>query len=130
MWPFDSNKQQMYQQYTQAYNTGDYSNIDPNHAAGQLQAFMQSAPPEVQQQIFMEHFNQMPPDQRALLAQQMPPEYGVNPNDPSSMARGFQRMGQERPDVSKRIFAHPVLVAGAVGLTALVAKRMLEHRDR
>src|SRR6266851_2951464 len=118
MWPFDSNKQQMYQQYTQAYNTGDYSNIDPNHAAGQLQAFMQSAPPEVQQQIFMEHFNQMPP------------EYGVNPNDPSSMARGFQRMGQERPDVSKRIFAHPVLVAGAVGLTALVAKRMLEHRDR
>ena len=117
MWPFDSNKQQMYQQYTQAYNTGDYSNIDPNHAAGQLQAFM-------------EHFNQMPPDQRALLAQQMPPEYGVNPNDPSSMARGFQRMGQERPDVSKRIFAHPVLVAGAVGLTALVAKRMLEHRDR
>ncbi len=27
MWPFDSNKQQMYQQYTQAYNTGDYSNM-------------------------------------------------------------------------------------------------------
>ena len=42
MWPFDPNKQQMYQQYAQAYNTGDYSNIDQNEAQGQVQQFVQN----------------------------------------------------------------------------------------
>ena len=129
MWPFDPNKQQMYQQYAQAYNTGDFSNIDPNEAQGQLQQFVQNAPPDVQQQVFQQHFAQMPSDQRAQLAQQFPPEYGVNPNDPASMAQGMARASQERPDVVQGILAHPVLLAGAVGLAALVAKHMLEHRQ-
>jgi hypothetical protein len=83
MWPFDPNKQQMYQMYAQAHNTGDYSSIDPFEAQGQLQQFVQNAPPDEQQQVFQQHFSQMSPDQRAQLAQQFPPEYGVNPNDPA-----------------------------------------------
>ena len=130
MWPFDSNNQQMYQKYAQAYNSGNYSNIDPNEAASQLQAFMRNAPPDVQQRILQEHFNNVSPSQRATLAQQMPPEYGVNPNDPTSMAQGYQRMAKERSDLLQKIVSHPVLAAGAVGLTALIAKHMLEEHSQ
>ena len=130
MWPFDPNKQQMYQQYAQANTTGDYSSIDPNEAQGQLQQFVQNAPPDEQQQVFQQHFSQMPPDQRAQLAQQFPPEYGVDPNDPSSMAQGMARASQEKPDVAQRILAHPVMLAGGVGLAALVAKHMLDSRQQ
>ncbi len=129
MWPFDPNKQQMYQQYAQAHNTGNYSNIDPNEARGQLQQFVQNAPPDEQRQVFQQHFAQMSPDQRAQIAQQFPPEYGVNPNDPASVAQGMARASQERPDVAQRILAHPVLLAASVGLAALVAKHMLEKRQ-
>ena len=129
MWPFDPNKQQMYEQYAQAHNTGNYSNIDPNEARGNLQQFVQNAPPDEQRQVFQQHFAQMSPDQRAQIAQQFPPEYGVNPNDPASMAQGMARASQERPDVAQRILAHPVLLAASVGLAALVAKHMLDKRQ-
>lgn len=128
MWPFDPNKQEMYQRYAQAGQTGNYSTIDRNEAQGQLQQFVQNAPPDVQKQVFQQHFAQMPPDQRAQLAQQFPPEYGVNPNDPASMAQGMARLSQEHPDVLQRILAHPVLLAGTVGLAAIIARHMLEHR--
>ena len=128
MWPFDTNNQQMYQEYAQAYNTGDYSNIDPDEARRNLLQFVQNAPLEEQQQTFQQHFSEMPPDQRAQLAQQFPPEYGVNPDDPMSMAQGIARVSQEKPDVAQRILAHPVLLAGAAGIAALVAKHMLERR--
>lgn len=130
MWPYDPNKQQMYQKYAQANDTGDYSNIDPNEARGQLQQFVQNAPPDEQQQVFQEHFSRLSPDQRTQLVQQFPPEYGVNPNDPSSMAQGMVRAGKERPDVLQNILGHPVMVAGTVGLAALVAKHMLDKRQQ
>ncbi len=130
MWPFDPNKQQMYQQYAQASNTGDYSGIDPNEAQGQLQQFVQNAPPDEQQQVFQQHFSQMPPEQRAQLAQQFPPEYGVYPNDPASMAQGMARASREKPDVAQGIMAHPVMLAGGVALAALVAKHMLDTRQQ
>lgn len=94
-----------------------------------MQQFVRNAPPDVQQQIFQQHFAQLSPDQRAQLAQQFPPEYGVNPNDPASMAQGMARASRERPDVAQRIMNHPVLLATSVGLAALVAKHMLEHRQ-
>lgn len=128
MWPFDANNQQMYQDYAQAYNTGDYSNIDPDQARRNLQQFVQNAPLEEQQQTFQQHFSEMPADQRAQLAQQFPPEYGVNPDDPMSMAQGIARVSQEKPDVAQRILAHRVMLAGAAGIAALVAKHMLEKR--
>ena len=130
MFPFDPNNQQMYEKYAQANQTGDYSNIDPNEAQGQLQQFTQNAPPEEQQQVFQEHFSRLSPDQRAQLAQQFPPEYGVNPNDPGSMAQGMARASRERPDVLQNIMSHPVMVAGTVGLAALVAKHMLDKRQQ
>jgi hypothetical protein len=130
MWPFDPNKQQMYQRYAQAHNTGNYSNIDPNEAREQLQQFVQNAPPEEQREVFQQHFAQMPPEQRAQLAQQFPPEYGVNPNDPASMAQAMARASRERPDLAQRILAHPVLLATTVGLAALVARHMLDKRQQ
>ena len=130
MWPFDQNKQQTYQHYAQAYESGNYKSVDPNQAARDLQEFAQHAPPNVQQQLYSQLFSQLPPDQRALIVQQMPPEYRVNPNDPNSMAQGFTRLGKERPDVLQRILSHPLLVATCVGLAGLVAKHMLEHREQ
>lgn len=129
MWPFDPNKQQMYEKYAQALNTGDYSAIDPNEARGNLQQFVQNAPPEEQRQVFLQHFSQLSPDQRTQIAREFPPEYGVNPNDPASMANGMARASQERPDVAQRVLAHPVLLATSVGLAALVARHMLDKRQ-
>ena len=128
MWPFDPNKQETYQRYAQAYESGDYSNIDPNEAQGHMQQFVQNAPPNEQKEVFQQHFSQMSPDQRAQLAQQFPPEYGVDPNNPASMAQGMARASQERPDVAQRIVSHPVMLAASVGLAALVAKHMLAAR--
>lgn len=128
MWPFDPNKQETYQRYAQAYESGDYSNIDPNEAQGHMQQFVQNAPPNEQKEVFEQHFSQMSPDQRAQLAQQFPPEYGVDPNNPASMAQGMARASQERPDVAQRIVSHPVMLAASVGLAALVAKHMLAAR--
>jgi hypothetical protein len=71
----------------------------------------------------------MSPEQRAQLAQMFPPEYGVDPDNPASMAQGMARLRQERPDVLQRIVNHPVLLATSVGLAALIAKHMLEHRQ-
>jgi hypothetical protein len=130
MWPFDPNKQQMYQKYAQAYDTGNYSAIDPNEAHENVQQFVRNAPPEEQKQVFQQHFSQMSPEQRAQIAQQFPPEYGVNPNDPASLAAGMARASRERPDVAQRIVAHPLLLAASVGLAALIARHMLDKRQR
>ena len=127
---FDPNQQDQYQRYAQAYDSGDYSNIDPNAAQGQVQQFVQNAPPDEQQEVFQQHFGQLSPDQAAQLAQEFPPEYGVDPNDPASMAQGMARASQERPDVAQRILAHPVLLAVSVGLAALIAKHMLDKRQQ
>ncbi|HLH60667.1 MAG TPA: hypothetical protein VKV20_03210 [Ktedonobacteraceae bacterium] len=129
MWPFDQNKQEMYQKYAQAAQTGNYSNIDPNEARQQVQQFVQNAPPDAQQRVFQEHFAQLSPQQRAQLAQEFPPEYRVNPNDPTSMAQGMARMSRERPDAAQRILNHPVLLAASVGLAAIVARHMLARRQ-
>jgi hypothetical protein len=105
MWPFDQNNQQMYQQYAQAYNTGNYNNIDYNQAMGHMQQFMRNAPPQMQHQIYQQYFQQMPFGQRQQFVQQMPTEYGMNPNDPYSMARGFQQAGQQRPGILSQLFS-------------------------
>ncbi len=61
MFPFDQNNQQQYQQYAQASDSGDYSQVDPDQAAGHVQQFAQNAPPEMQQQAYGQYFQQMPP---------------------------------------------------------------------
>ncbi|GLV57308.1 hypothetical protein KDH_41440 [Dictyobacter sp. S3.2.2.5] len=130
MWPFDQNQHQVYQQYAQAYDTGNFSGFDPMQAINHLRQFIQGAPPEMQQNIYQQHFDQMPYEQRAILAQQMPPQYGVDPGNSWSMAQGLMRMGQEQPHLLQQIFSHPLLMGSAVALTALVAKHMLAHRQQ
>ena len=71
MFPFDRSNQQMYQRYAQANATGDHGGIDPDEAAGHVQQFMQNAPPEMQQQVYQQHFAQMPYEQRQQFAQQL-----------------------------------------------------------
>src|SRR5579859_1574387 len=130
MWPFNPSHQQVYQQYAQAYDTGNFFGIDQNQAFGHIQQFMQGAPQDMQQQIYQQHFAQMPYEQRVALAQQMPPQYGVTPNDPWSMTQGFLRMGQEQPHLLQRIFSHPLLLGSGVALAGLIAKHMLAHHQQ
>ncbi len=127
MWPFDQNNVPMYQQYAQAYDTGNYGGFDQNQVYGNIQQFMQGAPMDMQQNLFQQHFAQMPYEQRMIFAQQMPPEYGVDPNDPWSMSQGFMRMGRERPDLLAQILNHPLLLGAGVGLAGLIAKHMMNH---
>jgi hypothetical protein len=130
MWPFDQNNYQAYQQYAQAYDTGNFGGLNPQHALGWLQQFIMGAPPDMQQQIYQQHFSQMPYEQRAFLAQQVPPQYGMNPNDPWSMSQGFLRLGQEQPHILRQIFSHPFLMGAGIALAALVAKHMLTHHHQ
>ncbi len=142
MYPFDQNNQQTYQQYAQASDSGDYSGIDPNEAAGHVQQFMQNAPPEMQQQVYQQHFEQMPQDQRQQFAQQMPPQYQqqMDPNNPQMMAQGFQQMGQQQPGMLQSLMGSGGALGGMMGgggggggmagggmmgLAGLVAKHML-----
>lgn len=83
----------MYQQYSQAHQAGDYSSLDQNQAMGNMQPFMQNDPADTQQQVYQQHFEQMPYEQRSQFAQQMPQGYGADPNNPQGMAQSFQQMG-------------------------------------
>ena len=130
MWPFDQNNQQMYEQYAQAHTTGNYGGIDPSQAIGQLMKFVQNAPPNEQQQVYQQHFSQMPQEQRGFVAQQMPPEYGVNPNNPSSLAQGFQQLGQQQPGLLQRVLSNPAMVSTAVSLATMAAKHVLNQQQQ
>jgi hypothetical protein len=130
MWPFDQNNQPAYQQYSQAYDTGNYNSVDPSQAFGHLQQFMSSAPDDMQQQLYMQHFSQMPYEQRALLAQRVPPQYGMDINNPASMSQSFWRLGREQPHLIPQILNHPLLLGAGLGLAGLVAKHVLEHQHR
>ena len=127
MWPFDQNNQQMYQQYAQGYQTGNYSGIDNNQVWGNLLQFMRGAPSDMQQSIYQQHFEQMPFEQRTLLAQQMPQGYYMDPNDTWSMAQTFHRLGQEQPGILQRILGHPLLTGAALGLVGLIARHALSQ---
>ena len=135
MWPFDPNNHQTYQQYAQAYNSQNYNGIDPNQAMGHMQQFAQNAPPEFQQQVYQQHFEQMPYEQRMQFAQQMPPQYGMAPNNPQAMAQGFYQMGQQ-PGMLSRVFGqgqgggggmmgNPLVSGGLGALVGLAASSML-----
>lgn len=127
MWPFDQNNQQVYQQYANAYDTGNYYGFDQNQVLNHLHQFFTGAPANMQQQLYQQHFAQMPFEQRMLLAQQMPPQYYMDPNDPYSMAQSFTRLGQEQPHILRQVLSHPMLAAMGLGLAGLVAKHMLSH---
>lgn len=128
MWPYDQRNHNAYEQYARAYDDGGDATLDSQQALGHVQQFMCNAPAELQQQLFQQHFEQMPYEQRAALAQQMPPHYNADPNDSWSMAQNMHRLGQEQPHILQRLFAHPLLLGGAVGIAGLIAKHMLSQR--
>ncbi len=130
MYPFDPNNQQTYQQYAQASNSADYSGIDPNEAAGHVQQFAQNAPPEMQQQVYGQAFQQMPQDQREQFVQQLPPEAQgqMDPNDPQGMGQQLHQLGQQQPNVLQQVRNNPMGKIAAVGIAGFAAKELLSRR--
>jgi hypothetical protein len=129
MFPFDQNNQQQYQQYAQASDSGDYSQVDPDQAAGHVQQFAQNAPPEMQQ-VYGQAFGQMPQDQRAQFVQQLPPETQgqMDPNDPQGMGQQLHQLGQQQPNVLQQVWNNPMGKIAAVGIAGFAAKELLSRR--
>ncbi len=152
MYPFDQNNRQMYEQYAQAHESGNHEGIDPQQTYGHVQQFMQQAPPEMQQQVYQQHFEQMPYEQRQQFAQQAPPQYQpyMDPNNPQQMGQGFYQMGQQQPGILQQLLgaaggrgtqgggpgsgpgsgmggllANPMAKAALVGIAGLAAKQLL-----
>ena len=65
------------QQFAQAHQSGQYDQVDPNHAAEYVQQFTQHASPEAQQQVFGEYVRSLSPEQRQALGQAMVQHPGV-----------------------------------------------------
>jgi len=153
MYPFDQNNRQMYERYAQAHESGNHEGIDPQQAYGHVQQFMQQAPPEMQQQVYQQHFEQMPYEQRQQFAQQAPPQYQpyMDPNNPRQMGQGFYQMGQQQPGILQQLLgaaggrgvpggslgggmggllSNPMAKAALVGIAGLAAKQLLGgHRS-
>jgi len=130
MYPYDQNNKQAYQQYAQASDSGDYSQVDPNQAAGHVQQFAQNAPPEMQQQMYGQAFQQMPQDQREQFVQQLPPDMQgqMDPNDPQGMAQSLHQAGQQNPNILQQVWNNPMGKIAAVGIAGFAAKELLSHR--
>ncbi len=130
MFPFDQANQQQYDQYAQASNSGDYSQIDQDQAAGHVQQFAQNAPPEMQQQVYGQAFGQMPQDQRAQFVQQLPPEAQgqMDPSDPQGMGQQLHQLGQQQPNLLQQVWNNPMGKVAAVGIAGFAAKEILSHR--
>jgi len=130
MYPFDQNNQQQYQQYAQASDSGDFSGIDQDQAAGHVQQFAQNAPPAMQQQVYGQAFQQMPQDQREQFVQQLPPEAQgqMDPTDPQGMGQQLHQMGQQNPNMLQQVWNNPMGKIAAVGIAGFAAKELLSHR--
>jgi hypothetical protein len=136
MYPFDPNRQQMYEQYIRAHETGDHSGIDHDQAVEHVQQFMQQAPPELQQQVCRQHFEQMPYAQRQQFAQQVPPyQPYMDATNPQQMAQRFYQLGQQQPGRLQQLLGQgssqggflgsPLSKAAAIGIAALAAQHLL-----
>jgi len=130
MFPFDQHNQQQYQQYAQASDSGDHSQVDPQQAAGHVQQFAQNAPPEMLQQVYGQAFQQMPQDQRAQFVQQLPPEAQgqMDSNDPQGMGQQLHQLGQQQPNVLQQVWNNPMGKIAAVGIAGFAAKELLSRR--
>ncbi len=51
MWPYDQNNAQMYQQYANAWDQGNYHQIPAQEAMQNYQQFVQNAPPQMVQDV-------------------------------------------------------------------------------
>src|SRR5258708_12311312 len=99
-----------------------------------MQQFVQNAPPNLQHQVYQQHFEQMPYDQRTQFAQQVPQQYAMDPNNPQAMAQGFYQMGQQQPNMLSRFFGqggilgNPMVSGGIGALVGIAAPSILGHQ--
>lgn len=140
MFPFNSAKQSLYERYLRAHETGDHSEIDHEQLLGDVQQFARHAPPEVQQQVFAQYFQQLPLEQRQQLMQQMGQSFqgAVDPSNP-------QQLGQH-PGLLQKLLAmasshsggvpgqssgaggllsNPMAKSALVGLAGLAARHLM-----
>jgi len=136
MFEFDQDQEQRFQQYAQAADQGDYSQIDHYEAAGTLQQFAQDAPPDLQQRAYAQAFSQMPDDYRQQFVQELPPDVQeqLDPSDPEAMAQGFAQVTQQRPNLLQEagnVLHNPVAKVAVAGLAAVAAKHVWDqHHQR
>ncbi len=131
MYPFDQNNQQAYQQYAQASDSGDYSQVDADQAASHVQQFAQNAPPELQQQVYGQYFQQMPQEQREQFVQQLSAETQgqMDPSDPQGMGQSLHQLGQQNPNILQQVWNNPLGKVAAVGIAGFAAKELLSRRS-
>lgn len=146
MWPFDQNNQQMYQQYSNAWDQGSYGQLPEQEVRQNYQQFVQNAPPQMVEQAHQQYYEQMPPQQRGSLMQGLigglmqqginPQQAGIQNTDPYSMsprdaARVTSFAQQQSPDLLHQIMGPggPLGSTGAkvavAGIAALAAKQIL-----
>lgn len=131
MFPFDAANQPVYQQYAEAYDSGQQGSLDHGQMFGHVSQFMQNAPPSMQQGIFQQVFSQMAPQQRQSFAGQVPGQFQMDPQNPNQMAQSFQQLGQQRPDLVGQLLgpggmiSSPLAQMALSGIAGLAAKQMM-----
>lgn len=81
-----------HRQFAEAHNSGDYSQLDPQHVAAAYQGFVNHGPENEVQQVHQDYFNRMPQVERMGLFSSLidaakqngidPRQAGVNTTDP------------------------------------------------
>jgi hypothetical protein len=140
MWPFDSNNQQMYQQYANAWDQGTYGQLPEQQVQQNYQQFVQNAPPQMVEQVHRQYFEQMPPQQRGGLVQGLlgslmqqgfnPQQAGISNTNPYSMspseaARLTGYAAQQNPGILSQVLSSPMGKMAVAGIVSLAAKQIL-----
>ncbi len=143
MWPFDSNQQQMYQNYASAWDQGTYNQLPAQEVQQNYQRFVQNAPASMVQQVHEQYFQQAPADQRGGLLQGVlsglmqrgvnPQQAGVQNTDPYSMTgqeatRLLTYAGQQHPGMLQQVMSNPMARTAVAGIVSYAAKQMLGNR--
>lgn len=144
MWPFDQNKQQMYQNYANAWDQGNYHQLPEQEVQQNYQQFVQNAPPGMVQQAHEQYYQQMPPQQRGNLMQGLlsglmqrgfnPQQAGIQNTNPYSMspqdaARLTSYAQQQQPGMLQQLMSNPMAKMAVAGVVAYAAKQMLGNRS-
>ena len=131
MFPFDQANQPLYQQYAQAYDSGQPSGLDHGQMLDHVTQFLQKAPPSMQQGVLQQVFSQMAPQQRQSFAGQVPNQFPMDPQNPNQMAQSFQQMGQQKPELLGQLLgpgglmSSPLAQMALTGIAGLAAKQMM-----
>ena len=142
MWPFDPDRQQMYQNYANAWDQGTYNQLPDQEVQQNYQQFVQNAPAPFVQQVHEQYFQQAPQEQRGGLIQGMlsglmqrgvnPQQIGIQNTDPNSIsaqeAARLTTYGQQQPGMIQQVMSNPAAKMAMAGLVSYAAKQMLGNR--